>query len=249
MRPNLDNYSCYNATAPVNVSNRYSFVSTKQFIDDVERSGFELTQFKQPRQGYGLHIMQFSHPAMPKLDGVSVQLYATNSHNGTKPFTLGIAMLRLVCTNGLVATRKEEQARIVHVGYAPYKVAAATEQTMLKATEAVRVVGAMQTANVSAANLAGFAYAASKLRRDVKPLLATEFLAVRRDADRGTDLWTIFNRVQESLIRGGYITQRTDDAFPGRVFAGPKARAITSIGEQLSINQQLWSLAQDYLNK
>ena len=54
----------------------------------------------------------------------------------------------------------------------------------------------------------------------------------RRIEDTSNDLWTIFNRAQEGMIRGG-------------VRVGPKdrkARPIGSIQQNLAINTKLWEL-------
>ena len=58
--------------------------------------------------------------------------------------------------------------------------------------------------------------------------------AARRSQDQSNNMWTVFNRAQESLIRGG-------------VRVGPnnrKARAVGSINTSLEINTKLWELAE-----
>ena len=65
-------------------------------------------------------------------------------------------------------------------------------------------------------------------------------LAHRRIEDAGDDLWSVLNRVQENLMRGG-ISRR---ASSGRL---PRTRRITSIREDVRINGRLWDLASTVL--
>jgi hypothetical protein len=69
---------------------------------------------------------------------------------------------------------------------------------------------------------------------------APGLLRVRRAADSGDDLWSVFNVLQENLIRGGvrYFHPQTG----GR----GKSRAIRSITENVRLNQELWQLAEDF---
>jgi len=59
---------------------------------------------------------------------------------------------------------------------------------------------------------------------------------VRREADRGNDLWSTFNVAQENLIRGGFVNGSTRR----------KVRPITSIQKDVNFNSQLWDLASTY---
>ena len=65
-------------------------------------------------------------------------------------------------------------------------------------------------------------------------------LAHRRIEDAGDDLWSVLNRVQENLLRGG-ITRRSAS---GRL---TRTRRISSIREDVRINGRLWDLASTVL--
>jgi len=64
-----------------------------------------------------------------------------------------------------------------------------------------------------------------------------ELLNPRRQEDIGSDLWTVFNRVQENTIRGG---------FKGE---GQKrqARELTNIDALSRVNLNLWNAAEEIL--
>ena len=62
-------------------------------------------------------------------------------------------------------------------------------------------------------------------------------LTARRQEDIGSDLWTVFNRVQENTIRGG---------FKGE---GQKrqSRELTNIDALSRVNLNLWNAAEEIL--
>ncbi len=68
----------------------------------------------------------------------------------------------------------------------------------------------------------------------------SQLLNCRRVEDTGDDLWTVLNRCQEALLRGG-LTRR---AASGRL---SRTRRITSIKEDLRLNGALWDLAAETL--
>jgi hypothetical protein len=71
-------------------------------------------------------------------------------------------------------------------------------------------------------------------------LNAAQLLTVRRPEDLADDLYTVLNRIQENLMRGG-LSRRSES---GRL---TRMRRITSLREDVRINSQLWDLARDVL--
>jgi hypothetical protein len=84
------------------------------------------------------------------------------------------------------------------------------------------------------------------------PVTPEQVLQPRRYDDNGTSLWKTFNRVQESLVRGG-IGYRApvlnDDGTPradrwGRTITRrARTREVGGIDQNTSLNKALWSLA------
>ena len=64
----------------------------------------------------------------------------------------------------------------------------------------------------------------------------------RRTADTGTDLWTVFNRVQENVIKGG-LYGFTKDAIgrPQR----RRTREVKGIDQNDTLNRALWRLSME----
>jgi hypothetical protein len=69
------------------------------------------------------------------------------------------------------------------------------------------------------------------------PITEQQLLTSDRHEDRGRDLWTTFNRVQEHLIRGG---------LPARAANGRRmrTRGVHGIDQNIHINRALWILAE-----
>ena len=63
-----------------------------------------------------------------------------------------------------------------------------------------------------------------------------QLLVCRRSEDVGDDLWRVYNRCQEHLLRGG-LSRRS---ITGRL---TRTRAIGSIRRDVALNGQLWDLA------
>lgn len=60
-----------------------------------------------------------------------------------------------------------------------------------------------------------------------------------RSADLSNDLWTVYNRAQESLIRGGLRYVDKDGDFK-------TLRKVSSIDTVSKINKELWNLAKSF---
>jgi hypothetical protein len=60
-----------------------------------------------------------------------------------------------------------------------------------------------------------------------------------READKGDDLWRVFNRIQEHSMRG----QFTGATANGR---NTRARALTGITREIGFNEWLWAEAAKY---
>jgi hypothetical protein len=63
----------------------------------------------------------------------------------------------------------------------------------------------------------------------------------RRIADNRADLWTVYNRAQESIIRGGF-DYRTENANGRMEYRA--ARAVNNVADDVRLNRALWQLAE-----
>ena len=71
-------------------------------------------------------------------------------------------------------------------------------------------------------------------------MVPAQLLTIRRREDIADDLYTVLNRCQENLLRGG-LTRR---APSGRL---TRTRRVTSLRKDVRLNGQLWDLAAEVL--
>jgi hypothetical protein len=67
-----------------------------------------------------------------------------------------------------------------------------------------------------------------------------DLLLAERNLDMGSDLWAVFNRVQEKLVNGGINYSK------GRKTR--KVRALKNFTADMNFNGELWQLAEGYIN-
>ena len=74
-----------------------------------------------------------------------------------------------------------------------------------------------------------------------KILEIDDLLGVDRREDKGNGLYEVFNRVQEKLINGGfdYLNERTGKYR--------KARPIKNFQQNTKVNQELWGIAESFI--
>ena len=70
------------------------------------------------------------------------------------------------------------------------------------------------------------------------PITEAQVLMPRRVDDRGSDLWSTFNRIQENLVKGGLNGRNTR----GR---RQSTRPVQGIDQNVRLNRALWMLAEE----
>ena len=74
-------------------------------------------------------------------------------------------------------------------------------------------------------------------------VLPQELLVPLREQDKGNDLWSVFNVVQEKLVRGGFKYTLREGRRTNRT-----ARRISNFIQDIRINEELFDLAKSYAN-
>lgn len=226
----------FEAIAPsVNVSARYGFISTKQFIDDMSVLGWNLSsKTGRSRTGLGKHAMRFRNDAYRLPDGDFAEIVVLNSHDGSTSFVLQFGVFRLVCSNGLVVGKVLiPPVRIRHVGYTAEKVSTAVNKLLSQLSKLHASIAKLQTTTLGEDQYANFKIVAT-LIRGINPLTTDieQFNTARREADKGNTAWAVLNRVQESVINGfSYVDEKNEIR---------KARAIKGVQSKLELNAALF---------
>lgn len=91
-----------------------------------------------------------------------------------------------------------------------------------------------------------FARSAAQLRfEEESPVQPEQLLIPRRNADTASDLNTVFNVVQENVVRGG-IEYRGERRVGGVVRPiRSHTRPVRSVDGDVKLNRALWTLAEE----
>lgn len=102
---------------------------------------------------------------------------------------------------------------------------------------------AMQSLALPAPARHALANAALKYRfgEEHQPVTVSQLLTPRRREDYSDDLWTVYQRVQENLMKGG-LSGRTAQGKSSRT------RAVTGIDGDVKLNRALWVMAENMLD-
>ena len=137
----------------------------------------------------------------------------------------------------LIAGDLFENIRIRHSGNVVGDVIEGATRILKESDEVFERIGTYKGINLTYDESNALAVAAAQVRwGDEAPVNAIQLLTPHRYADRKTDLWTTFNRIQENVLKGG---------VPGRATTGRRTttRAVGGVNENVKLNKALWTLA------
>lgn len=112
----------------------------------------------------------------------------------------------------------------------------------LKATNLAVLDDAMHAVQMPQDARLAFANDALALRwgAEAAPITANVALQARRSSDTGADIWSTFNVLQETVMRGGQRYATTGNAG---VTHHRRVRPLRGLGDQGRINRALWDEA------
>jgi hypothetical protein len=199
---------------------------------------------RSDKQGYQRHLVKFRRSDLMHTDKPQVpELLVLNAHDGSFAAHLWTGYHRFACANGLVVcTSSFGKVSVPHRGDAWGKIIDGVYRVIDNANEAERAIENWSGLDMPWVDQLSFANEAVKIRYDDPndcPVNLGDLLLMRRSEDQGSDLWRVFNRVQEHLIRGGLV---------GRNSEGERRtmRRIKSPERDVGINSALWQLADQY---
>jgi len=228
-------------------SERYTYIPTIDVLRGLRNEGFQPFMVCQTRvrdQGkreYTKHMLRLRH-ADQIIGDEANEIVLLNSHDGTSSYQMLAGVLRFVCQNGLVAGKNVADIRVPHKGNIVQNVVSGAFD-VLDGFDLIREQkDGMHAVELNRDEQHAFARSALALRYDPTdaeapaPVTESSLLTPRRFEDRRDDLWTVFNRVQENLTKGG---------LHGRSRSGRSmsTRPITGIDQSVKLNRALWMLA------
>jgi len=237
--------SIYADTPHQSRSERYSYIPTAAVLTELRKEGFQpfmVTQTRvrnEDRRDFTKHMIRLRH-ANQVNDSIANEIILLNSHDGTSSYQMLAGAFRFVCANGLVCGDTVADVRIPHKGDVTGQVIEGAYEVLSGFERAQQSREAMRAVTLDGGEAEVFARAALALKYDdpdkPAPITERQVLAPRRLDDNRADLWSVFNRTQENLIRGGLL---------GRGGNGrrQRPRPVQGIDQALRLNRALWLLA------
>lgn len=241
--------SVFTSTPSPDTSEKYTHIPTSVVIEDMEKLGWGVVDAKEvkARKGVGFqkHLLVFRNPdvVINGEDGDTVfpQILLTNSHDGKNSFTFTAGLFRLVCENGLVVSTQEfENVKLRHMGYTFEELQERIKEMVESLPLTVESLNKMKQKKVEEKEAIQFAKKAltTRFTEDqikVFKIDLKELIKPTRKEDEGSDLWSVFNVVQEKILTGDFTYKSG-----GKV---RKARQIKNFNQDLKVNKELFEMA------
>jgi hypothetical protein len=246
--------SIFTTTAAPTVSDKFTHIPTFKVIEDMSQLGWNVVDCKEVKarkegtKGFQKHLVVFRNNdvVINGADGDTVypQILLTNSSDGKNAFTFTAGLFRMVCENGLViSTEQFNDVKMRHMGYTfeelQSQIREMVEQLPLT-VESMNKMKQIQLTEEQAQDLAKKALTTRFTEEQVENIQIDldQLLEPTRDEDKGTDLWTIFNVIQEKILSGDFnyisgVKQR-------------KARKVKNFKQDMEINQKLFAIAAEF---
>ena len=250
----------FSTTKHERLTDRYVSLHTSDVIPVLADYGYQPVQAAQKRSRtaspeFAQHMMAFA-----KLDDMALEqefrpeIILYNSHDGSGSVKLFAGAFRFICSNGIVAG-DGFSSRIYHS-----KSLLSFEEMLRNTVETLPALMAkidrLRTIELSTAQVYDLAIAGVATRWEdytgqtkgsyAVPQTVKDVMQPQRYEDRGYDAWTVFNRIQEGVVRGNAFVRSITEAHPEGVMR--KARALSSIKQHVAVNQKLWNLADELVS-
>jgi len=201
--------SAFTQTPDPEVSSRYQYVSTLDFLDQAGKLGFHPVKAYQSRakdMRYAEHKIILENPHL----GLGNSEYTptlnwTNSHNRSKRATCLFGVLRFACDNGLYIGTMYASMSYIHIQGQNIPHTDQIEQIMAQWPRIERTIARYQNIDLSLDSQLEYTKMALGLRYPEKrpTTYGLERLnESRRREDNFPTLWHTYNRVQEKLVQG-----------------------------------------------
>lgn len=226
-------------------SERYAYIPTITLLESLQREGFQpffacQTRVRdQSRREHTKHMLRLRRAG--QITGQQVpEIILLNSHDGSSSYQMLPGLFRAVCCNGLVCGTSFGEVRVPHKGDVVEKVIEGAYEVLGVFDRVEEKRDAMQSLLLPPPAQEALAKAALTYRfgEEHQPVTESQVLSARRWQDEKNDLWSVFNRLQENLSKGG---------LSGRSAQGKRSRtrAVNGIDGDIRLNRALWVMAEE----
>ena len=228
-------------------SDRYTYIPTITLLDNLQREGFQpffacQTRVRdQSKREHTKHMLRLRRKGQIT-DKQVPEIILLNSHDGSSSYQMLPGIFRAVCQNGLICGESFGEVRVPHKGDVVEKVIEGAYEVLGIFDRVEEKRDAMQSLilPLPAQQVLAKAALAYRFGEDHQPVTAAQVLTPRRYEDRNDDLWTVYQRVQENLMKGG---------LSGRNAQGKRSRtrAVNGIDGDVKLNRALWVMTENML--
>ena len=233
-------------------SDKYSEISTMDILGKLEEKGFYLADAAQSysqtqvNAKYAKHVLRLRHEDSRFCDnGLIPEIVLVNSHDGLCSYRLMSGIYRTVCANGLIAGESYHYVRICHQGDVMNDVIEGVYSVIDNNQKMLTSINEMSAIQLDTSEKKLIAQEALRLRLKNKKTEgrfdAGALINPRRFEELNKhDLFTVFNIVQENIIKGRQVKHFDDEGY----FTYRNLRKITSIDQNEKINRGLWTFVE-----
>lgn len=225
------------------MSSKYKTVQTNLIAKKFKDLGFVVDEVLQRKSrkgggGYAKHMVRLSHPTLLSTNhkDLKLQLIVTNSFDGSASFGMKLGFFRFVCANGMIVGETLESYKHKHNGNILEEIDQSIERIVAQAKSLSDTLDRMKAIKLTTAQVIDFQKKAMKIRSEK---LEHVDYSVRRSADVEQDLYTVYNRIQEDLIRGGVESVSGNNRTR-------MLREVKGIDKIKEVNEKLFDLAMSY---
>ena len=229
----------FTKTPSPKVSNRYSFADSEYYLQKfIDADWFIHSARQVSKSEYAPHQVILRNKDIATVGDLLPQLIFTNSHNGIKKMTMDTGIYRLVCSNGLVVpTSITQSLSIKHIDLGDSTTDTIVNSFYEKIPIIMNNIDRMRNKILTNDEIDNFTYNALQIRFiNAIGININDVVKPSRIEDYSDDLWTVFNVVQEKIIRGGI-------QLPSKRHSRP----INNFVNDNDINTKLWQLAEQYI--
>lgn len=229
---------------------RYAFIPTIEVLDGLKREGFLPYEVRQTRvkdytkREFTKHLVRLRHADVHGNSKEIPEIVLVNSHDGSSSYQLIAGIFRFVCSNGLIAGDISDEIRIRHSGNIVHDVIEGSFRVLDNVKEVEGRIDTYKSITLSDNERSAFALSAAELRwgsdengNSLAPIHnVNQLIRPRRFEDQKSDLYSVFNVVQENLIKGGLSGRSASNRRT-------RTREVGGVNENVKLNRALWTLA------
>lgn len=235
------------APSPV-TTDKYRFLDTRKVVENMHDLGYEVFGARKSntrtRNGvFGMHEVDFRRPQDLGLKDFVKEMPRVlfiNSYDGTKRAQFMAGLIRFACSNGMLVGSHLSNEKFLHQGDEIDGLLDSLASVVKRTDEVFDQIEDYRTKTLDQEIYLDLAARAAALRFEetvkVEPLT---LIQPRRKDDTPRDLYTVFNVVQENILRGGVpiINEKGQSRL---------SSPVNNIDRSNRLNQELWGLLEEF---